>query len=144
VRFGNVQIPGLTVRRASTTVELKDGQSFAIAGLLQSLNNTTLAQLPWIGDVPILGALFRSTSFQRRETDLVIIVTPRLIQPTPAGVALRTPLDGSRRGNDADIFLSGRAEVPVAAIRSADTAQRGIRRTGHIIDLTPGGNRATR
>ena len=81
---GGTVVPGLQTRRASTTVELRDGQSFAIAGLLQTNNSKTLSQLPWIGDVPVLGALFRSASYQRNDTDLVIIVTPRLVRPASA------------------------------------------------------------
>src|SRR5262249_23638480 len=71
-------IPGLTKREARTTIELRDGQSFAIAGLLQSDNRKNISQLPWIGSVPVLGALFRSDQFQQHETDLVVIVTPHL------------------------------------------------------------------
>ncbi|HYF56391.1 MAG TPA: type II and III secretion system protein family protein, partial [Salinarimonas sp.] len=70
VKTASVAVPGIIVRRASTVIELRDGQSFAIAGLLQSVNQETKQQLPWISDVPIIGALFRSTSFERRETDL--------------------------------------------------------------------------
>ena len=73
------------MRRANTTVELRDGQSFVIAGLLQNNSQTAQQQLPWIGDVPVLGALFRSAAYQKKETDLVIIVTPRLVRPTRPG-----------------------------------------------------------
>ena len=69
-------IPSLTKREARTTIELRDGQSFAIAGLLQARNRRDISQLPWIGSVPVLGALFRSASYQQEETDLVVIVTP--------------------------------------------------------------------
>ena len=78
-------MPPLIVRRASTTVELRDGQSFVIGGLLQSNGQNAISQLPWLGDVPVLGALFRSTSYQKNETDLAIIVTPRLVRPARPG-----------------------------------------------------------
>ena len=78
-------MPPLIVRRASTTVELRDGQSFVIGGLLQSIGQNAISQLPWLGDVPVLGALFRSASYQKNETDLAIIVTPRLVRPARPG-----------------------------------------------------------
>src|SRR5262249_28453619 len=93
VSAGMINVPGLTVRRAETTTELRDGQSFAIAGLLQSNSTKNDSQLPWIGEVPVLGALFRSAAYQRKETDLVIIVTPRLVKPARPGEKLATPLD---------------------------------------------------
>ncbi|MGD9824323.1 type II and III secretion system protein family protein [Desulfobacter sp.] len=74
-------IPGLTTRKASTRVELKDGQSFAIAGLLNNKVRETIHKFPLLGDIPILGALFRSSSFQKDETELVIVVTPHLVKP---------------------------------------------------------------
>ena len=108
---GVIVIPGLTTRNASTTVELRDGQSFAIAGLLSSQNRNNVAQVPWIGSVPVLGALFRSAAYQQKETDLVIIVTPRLIAPVVPGQRLVTPLDSRLPANDVDFFLMGQPEV---------------------------------
>src|SRR4029079_4600670 len=81
VQIQGTTVPALTVRDARTTVELRDGQSFAIAGLLQTRNRQDVSQLPWIGSVPVLGSLFSSKSYQQEETDLVIIVTPRLVAP---------------------------------------------------------------
>lgn len=107
-------VPSLTVRRAETTTELRDGQSFAIAGLLQSSNTKTESQLPWIGEVPVLGALLRSAAFQRKESDLVIIVTPRLVKPARPGEKLATPLDNRLASNDREFFLRGQLEVPAA------------------------------
>ena len=78
---GNITIPGLRTRRVSTTLELRDGESFAIAGLLQRDFETTVRQVPLLGNIPILGALFRSSSFQKGETELLIVVTPHLVQP---------------------------------------------------------------
>ncbi len=78
-------VPGLTTRKASTRVELKDGQSFAIAGLLNNTVRESIHKFPLLGDIPILGALFRSSSFQKDETELVIVVTPHLVKPFYAG-----------------------------------------------------------
>jgi pilus assembly protein CpaC len=105
------RVPGLTKRDARTTVELRDGQSFAIAGLLQTRNAKTLEQVPWIGSVPVLGALFRSAGYLQNETDLVIIVTPRLVGPAVPGQRLESPLDARLPGNDVDFFLNGQPEV---------------------------------
>jgi len=107
-------VPSLTVRRAETTTELRDGQSFAIAGLLQSSNTKSESQLPWIGEVPVLGALLRSAAFQRKESDLVIVVTPRLVKPARPGEKLATPLDNRLASNDREFFLRGQLEVPAA------------------------------
>ncbi len=114
VRVNNIEVPGLMVRRTQTTLELRDGQSFAIAGLLYTNQFKNQAQLPWIGEVPVLGTLFRSAAFQRKETDLVIIVTPRLVKPARPGQQLATPLDRRLPSNDAEFFLGGRLEVSAA------------------------------
>ena len=95
-----VQIPALTVRRAETTVELASGESFALAGLLQNTSEQDISKLPWLGDIPILGQLFRSTVFQRNETELVIIVTPYLVKPSPTRLA--APTDGFVLPHDAE------------------------------------------
>lgn len=104
-------VPSLTRRDARTTVELRDGQSFAIAGLLQTRNQQDISQLPWIGSVPVLGTLFSSKSYQQQETDLVIIVTPRLVAPAAPGQQLASPLDSRLPANDVDFFLNGQMEV---------------------------------
>lgn len=109
------QIPALTTRRATTTIELRDGQSFAMAGLIQSNLTDTVRQIPWLGDVPLLGALFRSAQFQRNETELVILVTPRLVAPAPSGSVLATPLDYFSPPSDAGLFLLGKVENTHAA-----------------------------
>lgn len=103
-------IPSLTVRKAHTAVELRDGQSFAVAGLLQTQNSNDIAQLPWLGNVPVLGALFRSTNYQKKETDLVIIVSPRIVRPAAPGQKLATPLDTTLPANDIDLFLMSDTE----------------------------------
>lgn len=111
VTIQGTTVPSLTRRDARTTVELRDGQSFAIAGLLQTRNRQDVSQLPWIGSVPVLGALFGSKSYQQEETDLVIIVTPRLVAPAAPGQQLASPLDSRLPANDVDFFLNGQMEV---------------------------------
>lgn len=104
-------IPAMTKREARTTIELRDGQSFAIAGLLQTEGLRNISQVPWLGSVPVLGALFRSASFQQHETDLVVIVTPHLVQPAAPGQTLATPIDNQAPSNDADLFIMGQTEI---------------------------------
>lgn len=136
VSVGNGFVPSLVVRRASTVVELRDGQSFAIAGLLQSVSSDNVKQLPWIGTVPVIGTLFRSAAFERKETDLAIIITPRLVRPAPAGQRLATPLDTSRPANDADRFIGNRTELSARQVRSAQGVQPRVS-SGHILELGP-------
>lgn len=111
VLIENTAIPALTKREARTVIELQDGQSFAIAGLLQSDNSRDVNQIPWLGSVPVLGALFSSKSYQQFETDLVVIVTPHLVAPAAPGEALATPFDKTLPANDVDFFVNGRPEV---------------------------------
>lgn len=106
VTVGGLQIAAFTRRETSTTVEMRDGESFAIAGLLQDSFNDSVAQVPWLGDIPILGSLFRSTQYQRDQSELVIIVTPHLVQPT-RGEALALPTDRVRPPSERDLFLNG-------------------------------------
>lgn len=108
---GGISVPGITTRRAGTTVEVGDGQSFAIAGLLQSDMNNAIKQLPGLGDIPILGALFRSTKYQRNETELVIVVTPKLVKPVHAS-KLRFPTDNFVPPDAFDQYLMGRLQGP--------------------------------
>jgi len=116
VVINNLTIPGLQTRRAKTTVELRDGESFALAGLIRKDFQDTIRQVPLVGSLPILGALFRSTGFQHEQTELVIIVTPRLVRPVPAG-SLKVPTDRVGPPNEADLLLNGRIDtgVPPAA-----------------------------
>ncbi|VIO72277.1 Type II secretion system protein D [Bradyrhizobium ivorense] len=111
ITIQGTSVPALTRRDARTTVELRDGQSFAIAGLLQTRNRQDVSQLPWIGSVPVIGSLFSSKSYQQEETDLVIIVTPRLVAPAVPGQQLASPLDSRLPANDVDFFLNGQMEV---------------------------------
>jgi pilus assembly protein CpaC len=106
VQFQGFVVPGLSARRASTVVELADGQSFAIAGLLKETVRDAISKFPGLGDIPILGAMFRSREFQKNETELVIIATPHLVKPLDmAKQAL--PTDYYREPNDTEIYLLG-------------------------------------
>jgi pilus assembly protein CpaC len=143
-----VSVPALIVRRASTTVELRDGQSFVIGGLLQSDNKNAIDQLPWLGSVPVLGVLFSSKSYQKNETDLAIIVTPHLVRPARPGDEVKAPTDDTLPPNDVDFFLLGKTEVtreqarrltPVAA-RFANAGDQPF--TGHMLDLSKGDSNA--
>ena len=134
VQVAGISVPPLIVRRASTTIELRDGQSFMLGGLLQNQSTTAQDQLPWVGDTPVLGALFRSSQYQKNETDLVILVTPHIIHPMAPSAPIRTPLDSSLPANDIDFFLMGQAEVSPALARLAiGAANRPY--VGHILDL---------
>ena len=108
VRSAGVTVPALSVRRAETSVELRDGQAFAVAGLLQNSFDTEAVNTPWISDVPVIGALFSSRRYQRKETELVIIVTPRLVQPAATPDALATPLQDLPEPSEAELFLLNR------------------------------------
>ncbi|WP_156256138.1 type II and III secretion system protein family protein [Sandarakinorhabdus oryzae] len=110
IDLNNFRIPGLKVRRARTTLELRDGQTFALAGLIQSDFTDTVNRIPLLGRIPIIGALFRSTSFSRQETELVILVTPRIVRPVQAGTSLQLPTDRVLEPSDSDLFLIGKAE----------------------------------
>ncbi|USI71938.1 type II and III secretion system protein family protein [Sphingomonas morindae] len=143
VNINGYKIPGITTRRAETTVELGSGQSFAIGGLLNNTGNNSVNKAPFLGDLPILGALFRSNSFKKSETELVIVITPYLVRPvSDARVALptdgyRTPttlgrvfLDQMAAGSNRATPVAPRAEPPVtqrpaAAPRPAPPAPAG-------------------
>ncbi len=136
-----ITIPALIVRRASTTVELRDGQSFMIGGLLQSNNQHTIDQLPWVGSVPVLGALFSSKSYQNSQTDLVIIVTPHIVRPARPGDVIKTPTDDTVPPNDADFFLLGKTDLTHDEARALTPLEARIAaaadqpHTGHTLDL---------
>lgn len=115
---GGISINSFSRRETTTTVEMRDGESFAIAGLLSDDFTDLTGQVPWLGDVPVLGALFRSAEYERRQTELVIIVTPHLVSPT-RGAALSLPTDRVRLPSESDLFLLGRttagAQIPGGA-----------------------------
>ena len=102
-------VPGLKVRRTSTHVEVKDGQTFAIAGLLNDSHRNMINKFPVLGDIPVLGALFRSSSFQKNETELVVLVTPHLVKPMAAS-ASRLPTDKYVQPSDLEFYLYGALE----------------------------------
>ena len=118
--INNLRVPGLQTRRAKTTVELRDGESFAMAGLLRRDFQDTVRQFPILGSIPIIGALFRSSNFQKEETELVIIVTPRLVRPVRAA-AMRLPTDRATPPDEADLFLLGRTDGGVGVNPLAPT-----------------------
>ena len=105
VSLNGVAVPGLSVRRTETTVELRDGQSFAIAGLLQNSYVNDARNTPWLSKVPVLGALFSSKRFERNETELVIIITPRLVQPAASLDDIATPHDAFDEPKEVNLFL---------------------------------------
>lgn len=126
-------LPSFTVRRASTTVQLNDGQSFAIAGLIKNNVNETIKAFPILGEIPILGALFRSSEFQNDRTELVFVVTPRLVKPLPPDYKL--PTDDFIAPTRSEFFLEGKMEgsprepqpaegAPKAAVKGAEPPQQ--------------------
>ncbi len=121
VRLNNFLVPALTTRRAETTVELGSGQSFMIGGLLRSHSTNDVSKAPFLGDIPVLGALFRSTAFRRNETELVIIVTPYLVRPVSGQLA--TPTDGFRTPNDVQRVFMGQSYSGVGVVPTPDAAK---------------------
>lgn len=108
VRFGGFTIPGITTRRAETTLELGSGQSFIIGGLLSQSSSNSVDKAPFLGDIPILGSLFRSTSYRKNKTELVIVVTPYLVRPVNANQIV-LPTDGGRAANIAEAQFLNRS-----------------------------------
>ncbi|MBB3764694.1 type II and III secretion system protein family protein [Sphingomicrobium lutaoense] len=115
VAINGIVVPGLQTRRAMTTVELRDGQSFALAGLIRRDFSDTVRQFPILGSIPIIGSLFRSSGFQRQDTELVIVVTPRLVRPVAAGRHV-LPTDRATPPDEIDFFLLGKTDGAVAPI----------------------------
>jgi pilus assembly protein CpaC len=107
VTLGGTRVPGITSRRAETTLELGSGQSMMIGGLLQNSHNNNIQKTPFLGDLPIIGSLFRSNGFQRNETELVIIITPYLVKPVNSPSQIALPHDGYRAPSDAGRILLG-------------------------------------
>jgi pilus assembly protein CpaC len=134
-QVGDLAIPGFVVRRAHTQVDLKSGQSFMIAGLLQSENSTGTQRLPGLGRLPVLGTLFSSKAYQRRETDLVIIITPHLVQPIDPSKKPRVPTDQTAAPSGVDYFLGDRDEVRVSNASMAEGYGKPARGFGHFLDL---------
>ena len=120
---GGFTVDAFIRREASTTVEMQDGESFAIAGLLEDDFNDTVTQVPWLGDIPVLGALFRSTDYARNQTELVIIITAHLVSPT-RGEALALPTDRIKPPSEADLFLNGHTVHTLNAVGAAGEVAR--------------------
>ncbi|RWK41385.1 type II and III secretion system protein family protein [Mesorhizobium sp.] len=133
--FTNAGDPIFTNRKLSTVVELRDGQSFAVGGLLSSKNTKIQEQVPWLGQVPIVGALFRNSSNQKEETELVVIVTPRIVRPVKPGEQLATPFDKTRPANDPEFFILGQLEVTKDMVRKYELGQGVVGPYGHMLDL---------
>ena len=140
VTISGTTIPSLVTRNAVTTVELRDGQSFAIAGLLAADDTRGRSQIPWLGSVPIIGALFSSNSYIKDESDLVIIVTPQLVQPAVPGQRLATPLDDRIPSNDADFFLMGQMDDKKKHSEFVTRGGQLVGPYGHIIPVEPAPN----
>ena len=130
IKIGDLLIPALATRRAETTVELGSGQSFAIGGLISNSTRSNVEKLPGLGDLPILGALFRSTNFRRSESELVIIVTPYLVTPRSEH-DLASPTDGFRPTSQLELILEGRlaASTPAPGV-TARSGGGGMRLAG--------------
>jgi len=133
VTIGSVQVPGLSTRRAETTVELASGQSFAIAGLLSDNSQELIKKTPGIGDLPILGALFKSERFERNETELVIIVTPYLVNPVSDN-SLELPTDPYRKAPVTRQPRNSVAQTRTIPLSGAEAANSGAGGTGYLLD----------
>ncbi len=128
--------PAVNTRSASTVVEMRDGESFAIAGLLQDDFRNSVGQVPWLGDLPILGALFRSASYQRSQSELVLIVTAHLVSPV-RGEALSLPSDRIRIPTEDELFFMGQVtgRGPAAGTAAGEVAQQDFSGSyGYVLD----------
>ena len=112
ITVNGLTIPGLQTRRANTVLELRDGESFALAGLIRKDFATTVRQVPLLGSIPIIGALFRSSGFTKGETELVIVVTPRIVQPVKAN-QIQLPTDRVQNPSEGELFFLGRTDKAV-------------------------------
>jgi len=126
IKLNNLTIPAITTRRAETTIEVGSGQSFAIAGLIQHSTQEDINKYPGLGDLPILGALFKSDRFRRKESELVIIATPYLVSPTSQ--KMLTPQDGMRNATDAERVVGGHS------YESLDTPQPKVPTAGFVTE----------
>ena len=140
IELNGFEVPALTTRRSETTVELGSGQSMVIAGLLRNTGNNSISRTPFLGNLPIIGALFRSSNFRRNETELVIVVTPYLVRPVSAN-QIALPTDGFRHADDAQRILVGQEHGsrtgetrPVPTAAQPRTVAPGI---GGISDAAP-------
>jgi pilus assembly protein CpaC len=120
-------------RETTTTVEMRQGESFAIAGLLEDDFRDTVGQLPWAGDIPVLGTLFRSSEYERSQSELVIIVTPHLVAPV-SGAALAMPTDRIRPPTESEFFLRGRVGAPLTGAAAEVARQDFGGSYGYVMD----------
>jgi pilus assembly protein CpaC len=128
------QVNAFRRRETTTTVEMREGESFAIAGLLQDDFRDTVGQLPGAGDVPVLGALFRSAEYDRAQTELVIIITPHLVSPVPSG-SLASPTDRIRPPTENEIFLRGMTGGATLTGAAAEVARQDFQGSyGYVMD----------
>lgn len=137
IKLNDLVIPALATRRAETTIELGSGQSFAIGGLISNTTRSNVDKVPGLGDVPVLGALFRSNSFRRSESELVIIVTPYLVAPlSPARLA--TPIDGLEDPSDLERLIEGKLArttvVPGTSVAGSLARVRLVGPAGFMLD----------
>jgi pilus assembly protein CpaC len=143
ITLNGFEVPSLVTRRSETTVELGSGQSMVIAGLLRNSGNNSIERTPFLGSLPIIGALFRSNNFRRNETELVVVVTPYLVRPVDAhDIAL--PTDGYRHANDPERILAGQEHGsptniprPVPTVAAPRTVSPGIGEVGTAAPATP-------
>lgn len=133
VTVNGISIPSLTVRKVDTSVDLASGQSFAIAGLFKNNATSTTRGVPFLSDIPVLGALFRSRAFLRDESELVIMITPYVVTPVTNSQRLRLPTDNLRFGNELEQLLLGRVERP----SSRKTPVHLVGPSGFMLDETP-------
>ncbi|MEI9428265.1 type II and III secretion system protein family protein [Mesorhizobium sp. Cs1299R1N3] len=133
--FTSAGDPIFTNRKLSTVVELRDGQSFAVGGLLSSKTTKLQNQVPWLGQVPVIGTLFRNSSNQKEETELVVIVTPHIVRPVKPGEQLATPFDKTRPANDPEFFVLGQLEVNKDMIRKYEHGEGVTGPYGHMLDF---------
>jgi pilus assembly protein CpaC len=128
----SISVPSLTTRKAETTVELGSGQSFVIGGLLQNNVNQNINKFPWLGDLPMLGQLFRSEAFQRNESELVIIVTPYLVHPIASASRALAPTDGYVPSSDGQLVLHGSEYQQRPAVAPAANPAGGTQLIGPV------------
>jgi pilus assembly protein CpaC len=135
-RVGDISIPGFIVRRAQTSVDLRSGQSFMIAGLMQTMNDVGIERIPGVGKAPVIGSLVSSKEYQRRETELVIIVTPHLVRPVDPSKKMATPLDTTLPPSNVDLFAGNIDEIKVSDVNRAKNGKmRAADGAGHFLDL---------
>ena len=134
VQNDNFTINAFRRRETTTTVVMREGESFAIAGLLQDDFRDTVGQLPWVGDLPVLGALFRSAEYERQQTELVIIITPHLVNPVSNDV-FSLPSDRIRPPTERELFLRGRVDAVPLTGPAAEVARQDFQGSyGYVID----------